>query len=732
MEAGRRAAMGGPGHGRLRHHRRGGRVSRTVLTVLGANPDFAAGLPAALLKGYAESRLSRDGGAGDIFIVERVVGRTRPRVLASDIAALRPDIIGFSIYAWNAALVEAVVPLLRRRLPRAFLIGGGQEASASPKAWLSRGGLDAVVTGEGEATFTELLRALRAGRDPAGLAGTLVRRGRRVVRGPSRPLLQELDRIPAPDAGLYPTDRKPEWGVFETARGCAFDCAFCSWPGKGGRVRLYSDRRVRETVRSLVRRRPGAKLLAADADLFQSRARGKRVLRILRKEDPGCRVGFEFETNPEHIDAEAARLADRPGLSFKLALQSVNPKAFLPSNRRFDLVRARRGVELMARHAKRARLRVQLVLGLPGDDLAGFRRSLDWVWDQGVETCEVYRLMALPGTPFDKECRRLGLRSQKRPPYLVRSTRTFSSRDLLRARRLLHDSVFLLGLRPLRSVLERVRDREHASLSSLCESFSAYLEKKRAFPMSALFKMSESSRPANELLPFQDWPEDSVPASRRIAVFRAAGDWARRRLPAREHRRLLRFLRAAQNRVRWSGASKRPASARLLSGPGEARGGALLVCWARDRGLYANMEGVRAVAALYEEPRDARPLLGAPLPLRALLPAAEARPRISPQAWGRGCRRFVFANTYSGLPGRARRRCLAAWSRQAGKGAELTLLDDLLGCHPLSFEDGEEGPRDLDALVREVRDGGWRLKGEPRRIGSGGGARWHLLRAVSP
>jgi len=692
---------------------------RVLLAALSANADYEGGLALACLKAYAEGCRKPRRGRAEVSLREWIVGSASAKTLAGRIAAEKPDLVGFSCYAWNVAEVRRVVRALRAAAPGVLILVGGPEASSDPAAWIMERGADLVVCGEGEATFAELLdraavpgpRSLGRGAGFAGVAGLAFRSRGRAVVNPPRPPLRDLDRLPSP-CGLTGAGRR-EWTVLETARGCPFDCAFCAWPGKGSRVRRFSPARIRADIRLLLR--TGAKkVLVADADIFQDRAAGARLLRLIRREDPAGRLGFEFETNPEHIDRVGARLADRPAFSFKAALQSANPAAFFPCNRRFDLGKAARGLRLLRREAPSARIKTQLVLGLPGDTLAGFRRSLDWVWSQGVDTCEVYHLMVLPGTPFARDCGRHGLRWQKEPPYLVTSTDGFSAADIRAARRLLFDAVFLLGLGPVRLVLDEAAEaRKEGSVTRLCSELADWLETEGDFSPRRLFETIESSRPPNELLPFQEWPARRVSLRDRLAILRGAARWAASRFGSAGEP--ARVLEAAVNRALFTGVCRNPALARSLRGAGG--GPTLLFCWARDSHLQAGLEGVAGLVLLSEDPHDTRHVLGSPLPVRGILRMGRRAPLPRPADWGGGYRRVVFANALSGLPGDAG-AWLAGLRRRCRPGARLTILDDFRG-------------RPVSAVMADLRKGGWRPD-PPRRAFGSGSATWSRLEGSAP
>jgi hypothetical protein len=77
---------------------------------------------------------------------------------------------------------------------------------------------------------------------------------------------------------------------------------------------------------------------------------------------------------------------------------------------------------------------IDLIVGLPGDDLNGFSRSVEFVAENDLQDdVQVFPLSVLPGTDFRLNSNKLGLRFEETPPYTLIENPTFSAEDLLLA-----------------------------------------------------------------------------------------------------------------------------------------------------------------------------------------------------------------------------------------------------------------------------------------------------------
>jgi radical SAM superfamily enzyme YgiQ (UPF0313 family) len=159
--------------------------------------------------------------------------------LMKEIRTFNPQFIGIysTTFGWNKAKKTAAD--LRKIFHDVFICTGGPYPIAVQEKCLEDAGtlFDAVVTGEGECTCLEITERLAAGRSLDGVAGTIFRSGEKVVKNPSRPLMEDLDALPVPardllgDAMRYipppATYKRKPVAVLMTSRGCNRHCIYC-------------------------------------------------------------------------------------------------------------------------------------------------------------------------------------------------------------------------------------------------------------------------------------------------------------------------------------------------------------------------------------------------------------------------------------------------------------------------------------------------------------------------
>jgi radical SAM superfamily enzyme YgiQ (UPF0313 family) len=188
----------------------------------------------------------------DLILVTHAVGATVERLVREQ----QPDVVGLSVMTFQRATALQVARLVRRLRPSTRIVVGGYDPSLAPESYEPCPDVDFIVRGEGEHTFSELLRTLESsGGEPSStalrsIAGLSFRDGLRWSHNVARPVVRlasESLRLPNRRARVlsgYTLIGRPV-DVVETSRGCTFDCSFCSIIEMRGRnFHPYSIERV--------------------------------------------------------------------------------------------------------------------------------------------------------------------------------------------------------------------------------------------------------------------------------------------------------------------------------------------------------------------------------------------------------------------------------------------------------------------------------------------------------
>ncbi len=185
--------------------------------------------------------VAQKAGEEVLIIDSPTLGFTNEEVV-SEIKHLRPHLLGLSATTFNVKETLHIISQSKVALPNLFTVIGGPHVSFTDEETLQEcPELDAVVRGEGEETFRELLETVSSDGDLSGVLGLTYRRDEKVFRNPSRPFIKDLDSIPFPAFHLLPMERYfvlsgRRFACMVTSRGCPFGCNFCSSSQLFGKV----------------------------------------------------------------------------------------------------------------------------------------------------------------------------------------------------------------------------------------------------------------------------------------------------------------------------------------------------------------------------------------------------------------------------------------------------------------------------------------------------------------
>ncbi len=351
-----------------------------------------------------------------------------------------PDLVGFSAYCWNAGFVREAAAALRRRRPGLRIVVGGRATEGDPEGLLGdMPEVDALVVGEGELPFRELL--LRGDGPWDGIRGVVSRAADGTIRSGGSPVhVGALDTIPSPflSGALRPAR---DGVMMELSRGCLHACGYCTW-NAAKRLRLFGPARVEAEIR-WARERGHRHVTVTDSALNYDTAGMGATVAAIRRADPEGSVRFTYNIRHDHVTPEQLEvLAGLPTHMVLLGVETLSPAGMGEVSRAAVDVEALERTLSAVAEAVRPPV-VSIVLGLPGDTEDGFRRTLDtlmgWTRPRAsgrplAEAVLVSLLQVYRGSSLWRHRHALGLRVRERGiPYLIESP-SWSREALARAK----------------------------------------------------------------------------------------------------------------------------------------------------------------------------------------------------------------------------------------------------------------------------------------------------------
>jgi len=241
------------------------------------------------------------------------------------ISDYEPKVVGITMNSLQARPAYEIADLIRAENPGAKIVVGGPHPSALREKILKKSrSIDAVVYGEGEATFSELARAFDEERDLEHIKGICFRDGDEIVANEPRDLIADLDSIPMPALdlaepirrypGAYPVGGRSSIQVM-ASRGCPFNCTFCSNPVWRNKVRFRSPESILAEVEMLAESFKVGEVFFQDDTFNLKRDWFEAICSGIIERGLNKRLVFKspFRANERLLDQDLLRLAKEAG-----------------------------------------------------------------------------------------------------------------------------------------------------------------------------------------------------------------------------------------------------------------------------------------------------------------------------------------------------------------------------------------------------------------------------------
>ncbi len=342
----------------------------------------------------------------------------------------KPDVLGFSCYIWNMELIEKLVPSLAKIMPDCKIILGGPEVSFNSEELFHRlPDIDMVIEGEGEQTWYDLMtHYVDQTKNLDQIKGIVYRDSQgNIQRNPSRQPM-DLNQIPFVYDHIENLDNKIIY--YEASRGCPFSCQYClSSVDKSVRF-LELDRVFSDLQFFLDHQVKQVKFVDRTFNANPSYARA--IWDYLKKNDNGL-TNFHFEIAADLLNHDIlAFLKDvRPNLfQFEIGVQSTNEEVLRIIQRTMDFQEVSDVVRTIKSY-KNIHQHLDLIAGLPKEDMASFRKSFNDVIALEPEQLQLGFLKVLKGSGIHYDAEKFGLVYKDVAPYEILYTRELSYDDML-------------------------------------------------------------------------------------------------------------------------------------------------------------------------------------------------------------------------------------------------------------------------------------------------------------
>lgn len=297
------------------------------------------------------------------------------------------DVVGFSVYVWNVRMSLEAARRLKSQRPETLIVFGGPQVPDKPEAFLRENPfIDLVVHNEGEKVFLNILENFPRN-DWEEIKGISYLDGDAFVATPAETRMKDLSELPSPflnDIFQQIMEENPDekWiGLWETNRGCPFQCTFCDWgSATAAKVHRFEMDRLERELDWFVGNQIEY-IFVCDAN-FGSLKRdidiAERVSQLRGK--TGYPQGFSVQSTKNATDRAyvTQKILSDAGLNkgVALSMQSLDPTVL--ENIKRDNISLETYFELSRRFSQdNVETYSDLILGLPGETFDSFLAGVD-------------------------------------------------------------------------------------------------------------------------------------------------------------------------------------------------------------------------------------------------------------------------------------------------------------------------------------------------------------------
>lgn len=293
-----------------------------------------------------------------------------------EIKNFSPEFIGFQMLTANRVSTYELIEYVHVNYPRVRIVLGGVHATILYKQLIEKFPYLIVVIGEGEITFSELIKELSKKRSNLGnIAGIAFCSGSQVIVTKQRGLINNLDQLPFPKHEIYFESKNRKRGNILTIRGCPFNCSFCCLDTLSrGKVRKRSVGNIITEIEWMVKKFPTMDTIWIHDDSFL--LDNKRVINfcdevVIRK----IKLNFICSARVKPLSEQMIKKMEKA--NFKLILigvESCNEDILRKCHKGITKNDILNAVKLFSK--SKIMLSIFLIVGLPGEDIKTIKETI--------------------------------------------------------------------------------------------------------------------------------------------------------------------------------------------------------------------------------------------------------------------------------------------------------------------------------------------------------------------
>jgi anaerobic magnesium-protoporphyrin IX monomethyl ester cyclase len=371
-------------------------------------------------------RLLKANSDFDIKILEFTI-KDDIEYIINSIEEEKADVIGLSVYIWNANIFNSLINRLDKNKSKIVL--GGPEVSYDAMKLIENKNIDFILKGEAEFTFTDLLNKLAKGNSPENVDGITFIKNGNIINNPIKEI-KDLSNIKSPHFFESDIEHIPnKIAYIESSRGCPYKCSYCLSSLEKS-VRFFDIETVKNEINYIMSK--GTKTIKFLDRTFNANKNTFDLFDYIISINNN-RTVFQFEITGDTLDRSIIEhlnnKAPKGLIRFEIGIQSTNKETNLLVDRYqnnqvlFDNIR-------LIQEGNVIDLHLDLIAGLPKENKESFIKTFNDVFSLGALELQLGFLKMLKGTKIRREANKYGYIYNELAPYEIIENDCLSKSDI--------------------------------------------------------------------------------------------------------------------------------------------------------------------------------------------------------------------------------------------------------------------------------------------------------------
>ena len=389
-----------------------------LIAFLGAGADLITPFePLGLL--YIAAVLQESGYA--VQVIDAYVEKISLDELQERIKRADPDIIGITVFTSNGNQVYDLGKWIKKTLPQKFVVLGNVHAAVYAEQYLREGCCDAVIHGEGEYVFLDLVKMIEAGnRNFRELGAVSYIRDGRFIQNTEEGVIEDLSSLPLPARDLVDqkfynipsvsnlpySGKKDSVGKHMfTSRGCPNRCTFCT-VHHSRRQRFSDVEHVVDEMELLVTKYKADYIFIMDSLFIGKKSRVHAICDEIKSRKLEFKWGCEAHVR--FIDRDLVRAMDSAGChDMAFGIESGVQRLLDNVHKNNTLQQV---VDAVATVKGESDIKVSglFILGLPGETYQDSLRTINFAKSLPLDMAQFSILVPYPGSAIYDELKDRG------------------------------------------------------------------------------------------------------------------------------------------------------------------------------------------------------------------------------------------------------------------------------------------------------------------------------------